>query len=364
MPMRRLTDRAIRIIVPVLLGIMGSPNLLQSQEEAQAPSLVSEPRTIGKLDAFENGFHELIAADAVIEVLAEGFHWTEGPVWMPESESLLFSDIPRNAIYRWSPRDGLTLFLKPAGYTEEGDGGYRAGGRYRSEPGTNGLTRDLQGRLVMCEHGNRRVSVLLREGDAIKQTLASHYQGKRLNSPNDAVLASNGDLYFTDPPYGRPLRFEDPSRELNFCGVYRLSATGELTLLTDEMTAPNGIGLSPDNKTLYVAQSDGRDPIWRAFDLAENGRVTGTRVFQDARPWMGQGLPGGCDGMAIDQSGRLFATGPGGVYVFTPDGEALGRITTGRPTSNCAFGDDGSTLYMTVNDLLCRIATRTQGLGF
>ncbi len=345
------------------LIVSGSTTIASAQDRPQEPTAVSEPRTIGKLDAFESEFHELVAEDAVIEVLAEGFHWTEGPVWMPESNSLLFSDIPRNAIYRWSEADGLTLFLKPSGYTEEGDGGYRVGGRFRSEPGTNGLTRDLQGRLIMCEHGNRRVTVLLREEDAIKKTLAGNYQGKRLNSPNDAVVAKNGDVYFTDPPYGRPLRFDDPGRELDFCGVYRISASGELTLLTDEMTAPNGIGLSPDDKTLYVSQSDGREPIWRAFDLSDEGEITGSRIFQDARNWAGQG-PGGCDGMAIDQAGRLFATGPGGVYIFTPEGKALGRITTGRPTANCAFGGDGSTLYMTVNDLVCRISTRTKGLGF
>lgn len=333
------------------------------QQPAPMPRVVDEPRRLGRVEAFEPEFHDVIAAEAPIEVLAEGFQWAEGPVWMPETESLLLSDIPRNTIFRWSERDGLSVFLKPAGYTEEGNGGYIPGGRYRSEPGTNGLGRDPQGRLVMCEHGNRRVSVLLREEDAIKATLASHYQGKRLNSPNDLVFAPNGDLYFTDPPYGRPLRFDDPGRELDFCGVYRLSRDGTLTLLTDEMTAPNGIGLSPDGTVLYVAQSDGREPVWRAFDIREDGALVNSRVLQDARSWIGK-LPGGCDGMAVDRDGRLFATGPGGVYVITPAGKVLGRITTGRPTANCAFGGDGTILYMAVNDLLCRIATRTRGVGY
>jgi len=353
----RLLSFSVFLALPCL--VTAAP----AQEPSPAPSVVAEPRALGQLDRFDDEFHEVISADVKIEVLAEGFLWTEGPVWMPETESLLFSDIPRNTIYRWSERDGLEVFLKPSGYTEEGDGGYQIGGRFRSEPGTNGLARDPEGRLVMCEHGNRRVSVLLREGDAIKQTLASHYQGQRLNSPNDVVFGPNGDMYFTDPPYGRPLRFEDPSRELDFCGVFRVSPSGELTLLTDEMSAPNGIGVSPDGKTLYVSQSDGREPIWRAFDVKEDGSLANSRVFQDARPWIGT-LPGGCDGMAIDKAGRLFATGPGGVYIFTPEGKALGRITTGRPTANCAFGGDGSTLYMTVNDLLCRVSTRTIGIGF
>jgi gluconolactonase len=330
---------------------------------ADEPSIVKEPTTIGELEPLDPSFRTIVPADAKVEVLAEGFEWTEGPVWVPKGGYLLFSDIPRNTIFKWKEGQGLSVFLKPAGYTEEGLGGYVPGGPYRSEPGTNGLTLDPEGRLVMCEHGNRRVSVLVREHDAMKKTLASHYQGKRLNSPNDAVFASNGDLYFTDPPYGRPLRFEDPGRELDYCGVFRVSRSGKLTLLTDEMTAPNGIALSPDGKTLYVAQSDRNAPLWRAFDIQSDGTLANSRVFADARQWIGK-QPGGCDGMAVDKAGRLFATGPGGVFVFTAEGKLLGRILTGRPTANCTFGDDGSVLYLAADKLLCRIRTRTKGLGF
>jgi gluconolactonase len=349
----------VHYLLPAFLGV----TLAMSQSHGESPATVAAPRFLGELESLDAEFDQVIGPDTKIEVLAEGFQWAEGPVWWPDQQCLLLSDIPRNAIFRWQEGQPLRVFLKPAGYTEEGLGGYESESRYRSEPGTNGLTLDPQGRLVMCEHGNRRVSVLLRPSDAMKMTLASHFEGKRLNSPNDCVFASNGDLYFTDPPYGRPLRFEDPSRELDFCGVYRRSANGQLTLITRDIGAPNGIALSPDEKHLYVSQSDGREPVWRRFELRPDGSVGGGEVFFDASPWFGK-MPGGCDGMTVDHAGRLFATGPGGIFVISPQGKLLGRILTGRPTANCTFGGDGSTLYIAANDLLCRIPTQTWGHEF
>src|SRR5262249_29304805 len=200
---------------------------------------------------------------------------------------------------------------------------------------------------------------------------ADKYEGKRLNSPNDMVFKSNGDLYFTDPPYGLPKHFEDPARELDFCGVYRLAKDGKLTLLTKEMSRPNGIALSLDEKTLYVANSDPKDPVWRAFEVKADGTLGKSRVFFDATPWVKKKWIGLPDGMKIDNKGNLFATGPGGVHIFTPDGKHPGRIHPGAvaavidfPTPNCAFGDDGSTLYMTTTQWLCRIRTNTRGKGF
>ncbi|MCA9081632.1 MAG: SMP-30/gluconolactonase/LRE family protein, partial [Planctomycetaceae bacterium] len=231
------------------------------------------------------------------------------------------------------------------------------------EPGCNGLLLDAQGQLVSCEHGDRRISVLTKDGG--KRTLVDNYQGKRLNSPNDAVFKSNGDLYFTDPPYGLPNRWEDPRRELDFCGVYRLSANGELTLLTTEMTRPNGIAFSPDEKTLYVAQSDPEAALWKAFPVKSDGTLGESRIIHDATKHVAEGWPGLPDGMAVDQSGNIFATGPGGVYIFSAKGELLGRISTGERTANCTFGGaDGSILYVTADMYLCRIQTKTKGLGF
>jgi gluconolactonase len=193
--------------------------------------------------------------------------------------------------------------------------------------------------------------------------LAVRYQGKRFNSPNDAVFRSNGDLYFTDPAYGLEKQWEDPAREISFAGVYRRSASGEITLLTSDMTRPNGLAFSPDERHLYVAQSDEKAAIWRVFDVKKDGTIDNGRVLFDATSMVPgkKGLP---DGLKIDTEGNLFATGPGGVLVITPEGKHLGTIATGQATSNCAFGDDGRTLYMTADDYLMRVRLKTKGMGF
>lgn len=311
---------------------------------------------LGEIVRHEKEFDELIGKEATIDVISSGFVWTEGPLWVPGSNDepgyLLFSDIPRNSVYKWSEGVGASLYLKPSGYTGVAD--------YGGEPGCNGLVLDPDGRLVSCEHGDRRVSVMTKGGG--KRTLVDNYNGKRLNSPNDAVFKSNGDLYFTDPPYGLPNRWDDPLRELDFCGVYRLSKDGALTLLTDEMTRPNGIGLSPDEKTLYVAQSDPEAAIWMAFDVKADGTLGEGRTMYDATEMVGE-YPGLPDGMAVDAKGNIFATGPGGVFVFDPKGRLLGRLSTGEKTANCTFGGpDGSTLYMAADTYICRIPTKTHGI--
>ena len=315
----------------------------------------AQPRTLGRIVRSDPRIDALIPADAKIEVLASGFTWTEGPVWVPDDHggSLLFSDIPRNSVFRWREGSGVSLFLKPSGYTGHV--------YYGGEPGCNGLLLDSKGRLVSCEHGDRRVSVLTTNGG--KRTLVDNYQGKRLNSPNDGCFMSNGDLYFTDPPYGLPNRYDDPRRELDFCGVYRLSTDGKLTLLTKEMTRPNGIALSPDEKTLYVAQSDPAAAIWKAFPVRADGTLGSSRLLYDATDLVGK-LPGLPDGLKVDRQGHLFATGPGGVHVFAPDGTSLGRIDTGQRTANCGWGNDGTVLYIAADMFLCRIKTSTKGAGW
>ena len=329
-------------LIAVALGVTA----MSAQDTTNFPALGQIIRNDAKLDA-------ILAPGTKLDVLASGFEWSEGPVWLPKEKALLFSDIPRNSVMMWREGVGISLWMKPAGYTGVAE--------YGKEPGSNGLALDPQGRVVFCEHGDRRVSVLTAEGG--KRTLVDNYEGKRLNSPNDAVYKSNGDLYFTDPPYGLPKNWDDPRRELDFCGVYRLSADGKLTLLTKEMSRPNGIAFSPDEKTLYVANSDPKRAIWMAYPVNADGTLGTGKVFADVTEMVGKhkGLP---DGLKVDRQGNLFATGPGGVHIYAPDGKLLGRIETGEATANCAWGDDGSTLYITADMWLCRVKTKTRGAAW
>ena len=310
-------------------------------------------KTMGRIERPDPRLDRLVPRDAVIEVLAEGFRWSEGPAWDRARGRLLFSDVPINVVHAWSEKDGLSTFLKPSGYTGPEGGGGR-------EPGANGLAFDAQGRLILCQHGDRRIS-RLENGRFI--TLVDRFEGKRFNSPNDLVLAADGALYFTDPPYGLTKTFDDPGREIGWNGVYRLGPDGRVSVLVKDLRAPNGIGLSPDGRTLYVGQSDGDRPVVMAYDLAPDGAVSNGRVFFDTTPLRKNG-PGAPDGMKVDRDGNVFTTGPGGVLVLTSKGEYLGTIVTGVPTANLAFGDDGSTLYLTANDKLCRVRTTTKGQGF
>jgi gluconolactonase len=312
-------------------------------------------KTLGTIERKDPRLDALVPKDAVLEVLAEGFAWTEGPVWDKKNGRVLFSDIPANSINEWTAAGGIKLFLKPSGYS----GSTPFTGR---EPGSNGLTYDARGALVLCQHGNRQVARLEKDGSF--KTLADRYQGKRLNSPNDLAYRSNGDLYFTDPAYGLPKTFDDPGRELTFTGVYRLAQDGTLTLLVQDLLAPNGIAFSPDEKTLYVAQSHAEKAVVMAYDVQADGTVKNGRVLFDMTSWVSKDRPGLPDGLKVDRGGNLFATGPGGVHVLTAKGELLGTLATGVPTANCAFGEDGRTLFVTANTTLCRIRLTTRGTGF
>ncbi len=309
---------------------------------------------IGRIHRLDPALDELIPKDAKIEVLSSRFEWAEGPVWDKASGTLFFSDVILNQVMQWKEGTGVHVYLRPSGYTGP------LHPRYSKEPGSNGLMMDREGRLISCEHGDRRVSVLTKGGG--KRTLVDNYEGKRLNSPNDGCIKSNGDIYFTDPPYGLPQQ-EGPPRELDFCGVYRLATDGKLTLLTKEMTRPNGIAFSPDEKILYVAQSDFKAAIWKAFPVLDDGTLGPGKVFADMTSVAGK-LPGLPDGMKVDAKGNLFATGPGGCYIFAPDGKVLGRIDTGEKTANCAWGNDGSALYLCADMYICRVKTTTNGAGW
>ena len=321
---------------------------------ARAEEVNSSIATSGEIVRLDPRLDQLFPRGAVLEKLAEGFTWVEGPVWNREGGYLLFSDIPNNSVFKWKEGEGVSLYLRPSGYT--GSAPFKS-----KEPGSNGLTIDSAGRLVLCEHGDRRISRL--EKDGTKTTLADRYEGKRLNSPNDLAFKSNGDLYFTDPPFGLPETFKDPAKELPFQGVYRLSPDGKLTLLTKDLRAPNGIAFSQDEKILYISDSNPNRPAWLAFDVKDDGTITNGRVFYNAPPFTKR-MKGAPDGLKIDKNGNLFAAGPGGVYVFSPDGTHLGTIVTGVPTSNVGWGNDGSVLYITASDSIYRIKLNTKGKGF
>ena len=327
----------------MLLSAAVAAALMTSMLMAQLPT-----PTIVKLSP---ALDALIAENATFEKLGEGFRWTEGPVWDKRGGFLLFSDIPNNAINKWAPGQAVATFLKPSGY--HGTAPFTG-----PEPGTNGLTFDSQGRLVACQHGDRQVA---RYENGKWTPLADKYDGKRLNSPNDLVFHSSGALYFTDPPYGLPKRWDDPAKELPFQGIYRRATDGTVTLLNKELNAPNGLAFSPDEKTLYVAQSDPEKAIWMAYPVNADGTLGAGKVLKDVTADFKAKKPGLPDGLKVDTKGNLWATGPGGVFVIAPDGTHLGTLSTGVPTANVAWGDDGSTLYITANTAVFRVKTKTTG---
>lgn len=323
-----------------------SHQVAAAQQYGTAPS-VTIVRLDPRLDA-------LIRTNTEVEKIVDGFAWVEGPVWHRKENYLLFSDVINNTIFKWQTGNSASVFLTPSGYT--GPTPFTG-----QEPGSNGLAFDPEGRLVMCEHGDRRISRL--EADGRKTILVDRYQGKRLNSPNDLLVRPNGDLYFTDPPFGLPKAFDDPQKELDFSGVYRRSPDGTVTLMTKELKAPNGIAFTPDGKTVYISNADPNQAIWLAYDVKEDGTFANGRTFFNAteQAKTKKGVP---DGMKIDKDGNLFAAGPGGVYVIAPDGTHLGSFETGVATANCAWGDDGSMLYIAAHTTIYRIKTKTQGSGF
>jgi gluconolactonase len=317
------------------------------------------PKTLGTIIRKDPRFDKLIPPGAQMEVLAGGFEWTEGPLWIKDGGYLLFSVIPPNKVCKWKEGEGVSIYLRPSGLTGPKD--------LREEPGSNGLILDPKGHLVLCQHGDRRMARMdapLSAPASKFVTLADNYEGKKLNSPNDGCYHSSGALYFTDPPYGLPKHMEDPAKELDFQGVFRLGTDGKLTLLTKEIKFPNGIAFSPDEKTLYVGSSDPEKAIWTAFDVKPDGTLGKGRVWVDETERVKKGEKGLPDGMKVDIHGNVFATGAGGVHVFAPDGTLLGTLATGEATSNCAWGEDGSTLFITADQYLVRIRTTTKGNKF
>lgn len=304
------------------------------------------------IERLDPALDALIAPDAVVEKLAEGFNWSEGPAWF--KGGVVFSDVPENVVYRWEPgATKATVFLKPSGMLKPTEG-------FR-EQGSNGLGVDADGNLVLCQHGERRVARL--NDDGSQAVLADKFQGKRFNSPNDLVFDKSGGIYFTDPPYGLDGLNASPLKELPFNGVFRIAKDGAVTAVIKDLTFPNGIGLSPDGKTLYVAVSDPLRTQIMAYEVQPDGAVSGGRTFFDAETAKKPGRKGGCDGMAVDAKGNVFATGPGGVLILSPEGKRLGAVLTGQNTGNCCFGgSDGSDLFICADMFLYRVKTKTRGL--
>ncbi|MEO9872308.1 SMP-30/gluconolactonase/LRE family protein [Ekhidna sp.] len=328
----------------ILVFSQCSPGKKDSEENAN-----EEYQTIGSIERIDSSLDEVLKKDAKIEILAEGFTWSEGPVWVPSINSLLYSDVPENTIYKWNESEGNSVYLKPSGHT-----GIEPAS---SSGGSNGLILDHNGDLLLCQHGDRRIARIsssqLNDDSPEFASVVNRFEDKRFNSPNDLIISSSGDIYFTDPPYGLKDQDADSLKELDYNGVYKLASDGTLTLLIDSLTRPNGIALSPDERTLYVANSDPEKAIWVAYGVTPSGIDNG-RLFFDATEKVSSlnGLP---DGLKVNKEGIVFATGPGGVYIFKPDGTQIGIILTEFATANCAFNENETVLYMTTHKYLTRI---------
>jgi gluconolactonase len=311
-------------------------------------------RPTGSIEILDDAALDLIDPSATILIRAEGYQWSEGPLWVKDGGYLLFSDVPNNVIHRYDPGIGARLYLENSGATglQPSD----------SSQGSNGLILDPGGRLVLLQHGDRRVAVMdapLSTPEANYRTLIGAFHEMRLNSPNDGIFRSDGSLFFTDPPYGLANGLDDEGKELPFQGIYRLSPDGKLYLLDGLVTFPNGIGLSTDENILYVSVSDSENPEWLAYDVSSEGDLSGKRVFHDASNTVGdENEPGLPDGMVVHSSGVIFATGPGGVWLFSREGNLLAKIRTGKATSNCALSTDEKTLFITAHDMLMTVQLR------
>jgi gluconolactonase len=335
-------------------GIGVAASACAKQEEAPAPAPMGP--ILGGVRRVSPGLDALIAPDAQVEELGTGYQWAEGPLWIASGSYLLFTDVPGNAMYKWTQAGGVEEFLRPSGFAG-------ADASHLREGGANGLALEAVGTVLMADTGNRNIS-RLDLSTKQKAIVVERYQGKRFNSPNDVVAHSSGAIYFTDPPYGLAGMADSPLRETPFHGVYRLGTDGALALVDDTLAFPNGIAFSPDEATLYVACSDSEKPQIMAYTLGANGLPSSSRQFFDSKSMQAEDAPGNPDGLAIDAAGNLFATGPGGVMVISALGELLGVIDSGRQTANCKFGEDGHTLFITCHDKLARVRTLTRGAGF
>ena len=300
---------------------------------------------IGSVERLSPEINKLIDSKAKIEILAEGFEWSEGPIWSTKLNSLLFSDVPNNVIYIWNENNGINVFAKPIGYSGQVPNNKKAG--------TNGLSIDANGNLIVCMHGDRMIAKIENLNIQKITSVIESYNNKLFNSPNDLVYDSKGNLFFTDPPYGLLKGDKDELKEIPFNGVYKLSTNGNLELLIKNLSRPNGISISNDEKTLYVANSDNNNPIIMKYELTKEG-IKNPKVFFDGKE-LAKKDKGLFDGLKVHPSGNVFATGPGGVLIIKENGEHIGTIRTDVRTANCTFDDDFEYLYMTSDMYLTRI---------
>ena len=309
---------------------------------------IEAQNSAARVTFIKNGMDKIVSKDAKIEKIADGFSFIEGPLWHKEGY-LLFSDIPANTILKYTPEKGVSVYLENSGFAGT-----------KTEPtgqGSNGLTFDKSGNLIICQHGARQVLKYDRAGNFVP--LARQFGGKRLNSPNDVVVKSDGTIYFTDPPWGLPKNMEDSAKELIIQGVFRISK-GSLELIDGELKLPNGIAFSPDEKYLYVTDMDGDRKLYYRYEVDETGEVGKRTLFFDASKIDGAGGP---DGIKVDKKGNCYFTGPGGILVVSPKGEHLGTISPPEQPANIGWGGkDGKTLFMTCRTGLYAIELKNEGV--
>ena len=332
-------------LVATVLLLVSCTNKPKAKQNKAANAIAEQ----FKVSMHDTAALSLIAPDASFEILATGFKWSEGPLWVDSLQAVLFSDVPTNKIYKWSPQDSLSIYLEYAGHTGEGN--------KDSNRGSNGLLLDSKNNLLLCQHGDRRIARLDADlSDPKPQfiTLADAYENKPFNSPNDLDIDRDGNIYFTDPPYGQP---GTKTAEIGINGVFKVAPSGAVTMLIDSLNRPNGIALSLNQKTLYVNQSDKEKPFLYRYEISADGSLVNGTVLFDFRPFAKQfkGLP---DGLKIHKSGNIFATGPGGVHIISPAGKHLATIETGKRSANCAFDSDQKYLYTTTTDMLLRVALK------
>ena len=304
---------------------------------------------IGEIEKHSPDLDKYVGQSSKIEILAKGFEWSEGPVWVDKINSVLFSDVPENKIYKWNENEGLSVYIEASGYSGKVP--------TSKKDGSNGLILNSKNELLVCMHGDREIAKLTKWGSGEFETVINKFQGKLFNSPNDMVFTKNGDLIFTDPPYGLKNRNSDKLKELKINGVYKLTTDGEVILLVDNLTYPNGVALSNDDKIMYVNVSDSSNPRIMAYDI-DKETINNERIFFDGRKLAEKNV-GLFDGIKIHPDGTIFSTGPGGVLIINKDGTHLGTIKTVERTANCAFDSAYEYLYMTTDMFLTRVKLKT-----
>ena len=304
---------------------------------------------IGEIEKLSPDLDKYLDQSSRIEILAKGFEWSEGPVWVDAINSVLFSDVPENKIYKWNENEGLSVYIEPSGYSGKVPSSKR--------DGSNGLILNSKNELLVCMHGNREIAKLTKWGSGEFETIVNKFQGKRFNSPNDMVFTKNGDLIFTDPPYGLKNKNSDKLKELKINGIYKLTSDGEVSLLVDNLTYPNGVALSTDDKIMYVNVSDSSNPRIMAYNI-DKETITNERVFFDGRK-LAENNVGLFDGIKVHPDGTIFSTGPGGVLIINKHGTHLGTVKTVERTANCTFDSNYEYLYMTTDMYLTRVKLKT-----